>query len=71
MVCQKDKKQDLVFLFLKEKTDDRPIPYLNKSKEQLIDLEWSLQLCFPKHEKILQNVICLCEIQCGLLLLEQ
>jgi membrane protease subunit (stomatin/prohibitin family) len=29
MVCQKEKKQDLVFLFLKEKTDDRPIPYLN------------------------------------------
>lgn len=26
---QKEKKQDLVFLFLKEKTDDRPIPYLN------------------------------------------
>jgi hypothetical protein len=23
---QKEKKQDLVFLFLKEKTDDRPIP---------------------------------------------
>jgi hypothetical protein len=35
----------------------------SKSKEQLIDLEWSLQLCFSKHEKILQNVICLCEIQ--------
>jgi len=29
MVCQKEKKPDLVFLFLKEKTDDRPIPYLN------------------------------------------
>jgi hypothetical protein len=27
------------------------------------------QLCFSKHEKILQNVICLCEIQWGLQLL--
>jgi hypothetical protein len=27
--CQKEKKQDLVFLFLKEKIDDKPIPYLN------------------------------------------